>query len=173
MEIRVVTGREAAETGLAERIIALDRANMRAVFDAAGIAFPEEKRRKGLPQGTLVIAFDGGEIAGYVEYLRSWRDPANLYIGSIQIAKRHRGGRLMLRLLGELRRLVAAEDFRAFETSVQKANVPAVRLYRKLGFILHPNPDNAASWIATAGRELLAESPAIALLERLSRRPPA
>jgi ribosomal protein S18 acetylase RimI-like enzyme len=167
MEIRIVAGREAVESGLAERIIALDRANMRAVFDAAAIGFPQEKRRKGLAEATLVIAFDGDEIAGYIEFLRSWRDPANLYIGSIQIERRHRGGRLMLRLLDELRRLVAGEDFRAFETSVQKANAPAVRLYRKLGFTLHPNPDNEASWIATAGRELLTDSPVVPILDRM------
>ena len=169
MEIRTLTGREAIASGLAERILDLDRANMRAVFDAAGIDFPEEKRRRGMGGSTLIVAFDGESVAGYVEFQRSWRDPANLYIGSIQVDQRHRGGRLMLRLLDQLRRLVATEDFRGFETSVQKVNAPAVRMYRKIGFTLEPNPENDASWIAKAGRDLLTRSPVIPLLERWSR----
>ncbi|HSU14353.1 GNAT family N-acetyltransferase [Longimicrobium sp.] len=172
MEIRTLTGREAIESGLAERILDLDRANMREVFDAAGIDFPEEKRRRGLGESTLIVAFDGESVAGYLGFQRSWRDPANLYIGSIQIEPRHRGGRLMLRLLDELRRRVADEDFARLETGVQKANTAAVRMYRKIGFTLEPNPENEASWIATAGRDLLTRSPVIAMLDRWSRRAP-
>jgi len=38
----------------------------------------------------IVIAFDGDEIAGYIEYLLTWRDPANLSIGSEADAYRRR-----------------------------------------------------------------------------------
>ena len=168
MELKVFKGREAIESGLGERIIAFDRENMRPVFEKAGIEFPEEKRRRGLlSDPTFVVAFDGGEIAGYVEYLRSWNDPDYIYVGSIQIAPPYRNTRLILRLLGEFRTRVAAEDFRGFETSVQKANTHAVKMYRKIGFELEDNPANEASFVARAGRDLLETSPIIPLLDRL------
>lgn len=140
---------------------------MRPVWEAAGMEYPEESRRRGLlSDPTFVVAFDGRDLAGYVEYLRSWNDPRLIYVGSIQIDERHRHTGLLLRLLEEFRTLVSPEDFDGFEASVQKVNTRAVELYRRLGFTLEQNPRNELSWTARAGRELLTDSPAAALLDR-------
>jgi ribosomal protein S18 acetylase RimI-like enzyme len=171
LELKILKGRELIESGLAEEIIELDRRNMRPVFERAGIEFPEEKRRRGLRSDpTFIVAFDGGAVAGYIEYLRSWNDPNYIYVGSVQIEKRYRNAGLILALFDELRSLVAGEDFVGFETNVQKANTAAVKMYRKIGFSLEENPDNEASWSARAGRELLKDSPVVALLDRWRER---
>ena len=167
MELKVFRGKQVPDSGLAERIIEFDKKNMQPVFEKAGLEFPEEKRRRGLHSDpTFIIAFDGESIAGYIEYLRSWNDPAYIYIGSIQIESSHRNTRLILMLFDKFRDLVSTEDFRGFETNVQKANTVAVQMYRKLGFSLEENPRNAASWVARAGKELLTESPIITLLDK-------
>ncbi len=167
MELRVFKGREVTESGLGERIIEFDKRNMRAVWERAGIEFPEENRHQGLMSNPMfIVAFDGEAIAGYAEYLRSWNDPEYIYIGSIQIAERYRNTRLILRLLSELRALILKEEFVGLETSVQKTNSLAVRMYRKIGFKLEENPRNPASWIGRAGREILTDSPVIALITR-------
>ncbi|HEX8145678.1 MAG TPA: GNAT family N-acetyltransferase [Pyrinomonadaceae bacterium] len=166
-EVRILRGREVFDAGLVEKIVEFDKRNMRHVWERAGMEYPEENRRKGLESGpTFVIAFDGPDIAGYVEYLRSWNDPRYIYVGSLQIDEGHRGSSLILRLLDGFRTLVAGEDFEGFETSVQKANTRAAGLYRRLGFRLEPNPRNELSWLAKAGRELLTDSPVVPLLDR-------
>ena len=161
-----MSGQQVLDSGLVGAIIALDRKNMLPVFEKAGIDFPEAKRLKGLHSNpTFVVAFDGPTLAGYLEYLRSWNDPDYVYVGSVQIEGRYRRGGLLLRLLDEFRKLVASEDFKGFETNVQKVNAPAVRLFRKIGFMLEENPRNDASWVAKAGRELLTDSPILPLLD--------
>ena len=171
LEVRILRGREVFDAGLVEQIVEFDRRNMRHVWERAGMEYPEENRRKGLQSDpTFVIAFDGQGVAGYVEYLRSWRDPRYIYVGSLQIDERHRRTGLILRLLDEFRTLVVGEDFLGFETSVQKANTSAVELYRRLGFRLEPNPRNELSWLAKAGRELLDDSPVVPLLNRWRER---
>jgi len=170
-EVRILRGREAFDAGLVERIAGFDKRNMRHVWERAGMEYPEVNRRKGFESGpTFVIAFEGAEVAGYVEYLRSWNDPRHIYVGSLQIDERHRHSSLILRLLDEFRNLVASEDFEGFEASVQKANTSAVGLYRRLGFRLEPNPRNGHSWLAKAGRELLDDSPVVPLLDRWRER---
>lgn len=137
------------------------------LFEKAGIEFPSEKRLKGFHSGpTFVVAFDGPTLAGYLEYLRSWNDPEYIYVGSVQIECRYRRGGLLPRLFDEFLRLVASEDFKGFETNVQKANTSAVRLYRKIGFRLEENPNNEASLVGRAGRELLYDSPVLPTLDR-------
>ena len=122
-EVRVYRGREVFDAGLAGRVVEFDRRNMRRVWERAGMEFPEANRRKGLEGGpTFVVAFEGREIAGYVEYLRSWNDPRYIYVGSLQIDERHRHSTLILRLLDEFRSLASrsstagARDSRAAET---------------------------------------------------------
>lgn len=171
MELRIFKGRQLIDSGLAEQIIEFDKKNMRTVWEKAGMEFPEEKRRKGLESNpTFIVAFDEQAIAGYIEYLRSWNDPDYIYVGSIQIAERHRNTRLILKLLDAFRSLASKEEFLGFETNVQKANTLAVRMYRKIGFTLEENPHNDASWLARAGRELLTTSPIIPLIDKCRER---
>ena len=167
MELRILKGRQLLDTALAQQIIELDRRNMQSTLDQAGIEFPEEKRRKGLESdATFIIAFDNETIAGYLDYLRSWTNPDYIYIGSVQIAKRYRGTGLLLTLLDQLRNSLASEEFVGLETNVQKVNVAAARLYRKIGFRLENNPRNDASWVARPGKEVLTESPVVTLIDR-------
>jgi hypothetical protein len=44
------------------------------------------------------------------------------------------------------------------------------KLYHKIGFALEDNPGNAASWTARAGKELLTDSPIVALIENWQKR---
>lgn len=154
-----------------ERIIEFDRRNMQYTLEQAGIAFPEDNRRKSFQSGpTLIIAFDGNDIAGYVQYLRSWNDRRYIYIGSFQIQEAYRHTKLILQLMDKFIETVSSEDFAGFETNVQKVNTAAAEMYRKLGFQLKDNPRNEASWIATAGPELLHESPIIPIIQRWRNR---
>jgi ribosomal protein S18 acetylase RimI-like enzyme len=173
VELRILKGRQVIDSGLAEQIIEFDKKNMQSVFEKAGIEFPEEKKRKGLQSNpTFIIALDGQAIAGYLQYLRSWNDPNYIYIGSVQIEKRYRNTRLILKLLDKFRTLVAEEDFLGFETNVQKANSLAVKMYQKIGFKLEKNPNNEASWVARAGKELLKDSPIIPLIAKWRKEEP-
>jgi ribosomal protein S18 acetylase RimI-like enzyme len=173
VELRILKGRQVIDSGLAEQIIEFDKKNMQSVFEKAGIEFPEEKKRKGLQSNpTFIIALDGQAIAGYLQYLRSWNDPNYIYIGSVQIEKRYRNTRLILKLLDKFRTLVAEEDFLGFETNVQKANSLAVKMYQKIGFKLEKNPNNEASWVARAGKELLKDSPIISLIDKWRKEEP-
>lgn len=151
-----------------ERIIEFDKLNMKPILESAGIAFPEEKRRKDFKSNpTFIVAFDGnGAIASYLEYLKSWRDPNYIYVASVQIAKKHRNSGLLIELLDEFRFAVSGEKFTGFETNVQKTNSSAVKLYRKIGFKLEENPNNDASWLARADRSLLETSPVIPLIKK-------
>ena len=165
LEIKVFSG--PVDDLLAERIIDFDRQCMQTTLDQSGIAFPEENRRKSLQSNpTLIVAFAGDEIAGYIEYLRSWNDPRYIYISSFQIRDMYRHTTLLLALIDRFREAVSGEEFLGFETNVQKVNRPAVEMYRKVGFQLTENPRNEASWIATAGPELLTQSPIIPIIEK-------
>ena len=166
MKLKILTGQQLIDSDLVEQIIDLDRKNMQPILDEAGIEFPREKRLKGLQTATFVIAFDGQTIAGYLEYLRSWNNPDYIYVGSVQIEKRYRGRGLLLAFFDQFRKLVATEEFAGFETSVQKVNKDAVKLYQKIGFKLEKNPSNDASWLARAGKELLIESPIVTLIDK-------
>ena len=167
MELRILKAAELVDSNLGDQILDLDRRNMQSILDQAGIEFPEQKRRKGLQSdATFIIAFDDDAIAGYLDYLRSWTNPDYIYIGSVQIEKRHRGTSLLMMLLDRFRMLVAGEDFAGFETNVQKANMTAAKLYQKIGFTLESNPSNDASWIARANKDVLTKSPIMTIIDR-------
>jgi hypothetical protein len=167
VRIEILNGKQIIDSGLAERIIVFDKLNMKPVFERAGMAFPEVKRRKGLQSNpTFIIAFEGDAIAGYIEYLRSWNDPNYIYVGSIQIAEKHRNTRLILKLLDRFRTTVSSENFTGFETNVQKTNSLAVRMYQKIGFKIQENPSNTASWLVRADKDLLETSPIVPLVNK-------
>ena len=170
LEIKILR-EESIDDGLAQRIIELDRQNMRTTLEQAGLDFPEENRRKGFQRNpTLIVAFEGDDIVGYVEYVRSWNDPRYIYLSSLQILPKHRHTKLILQLMDKLIDALRGEDFMGFETNVQKVNTSVVELCRKAGFQLTPNPRNEASWLATAGPELLQQSPLITLINKWKRK---
>ena len=170
LETKVFTG-DSIDEQLAQRIIEVDRQNMQTTLDQAGIAFPEENRRKGFQSNsTLIVGFQGNEIAGYVQYLRSWNDERYIYISSFQIIEKYRHTKLILQLIDKFVETVRDEDFVGFETNVQKVNTTAVEMYRKIGFQLTQNPRNEASWTATAGPELLSQSPILPLVKKWRNR---
>jgi hypothetical protein len=167
VRIEILKGKQIFDSGLAERIIEFDRMNMQPIFEKAGIAFPEEKRRQGLQSNpTFIIAFEADAIAGYIEYLWSWNNPNYIYVGSVQIAEKYRNARLILKLFNEFRSAVSGENFVGFETNVQKTNLLAVKMYQKIGFNLQENPNNQASWLARADKDLLETSPIIPLIKK-------
>src|SRR5215210_2977943 len=99
VRVEILKGQQIIDSGFAEQITEFDKRNMKPVFEKAGIDFPEEKRRKGMPKATFIIALDGESIAGYIEYSRSWNDPDYIYVGSIQIDKKYRNTKLILELI--------------------------------------------------------------------------
>ena len=166
-EIKVFRGQQLLDSDLPKRIVEFDKRNMAGPIEAVGSVFPEENRLKTFRSNpTLIVAFRGERIAGYIEYLRSWNDARYIYVSSLQIAKEFRNSRLLLELIDKFRDVVQQESFIGFEASVQKVNLPAVELYRKFGFALTQNPRNEASLIATAGPEVLLQSPIIKLFEK-------
>ncbi len=167
MKLRVLKNQLGFDSDFIEQIIEFDKANMQSVLEEAGIDFPEENRRRGFENNpTFIIAANGGKIIGYLEYTRSWNDADYIYISSIQIDKKYRNSRLILRLIDEFAKLAEKEDFKGFETNVQKNNLPVVELYRKIGFEFRENPENNASWLLKAEREILRESPIVPMLEK-------
>ncbi|CAN5710020.1 hypothetical protein BH09MYX1_BH09MYX1_02170 [soil metagenome] len=96
------------------------------MFEELGRAFPEERRRKGLfgPTTELIVAFDDGELAGYLEFCRDWTDDRDVYLSSVQIAERHRGGMLFGALIREAHRVLRERTFRKLTSNVQSARTP-------------------------------------------------
>src|SRR5262245_59956701 len=107
VEIKIISGQTALETGLAEQILEFDKRNMYEILEQAGIPFPEEKRRKSFEiDPTFIIAFNNDAIAGYLEYCRNWENKNEIYISSLQIDHVYRGGTLLLKLLFSARELL-------------------------------------------------------------------
>jgi ribosomal protein S18 acetylase RimI-like enzyme len=171
MKLRVLKGERVFEADFIEAILELDKANMQAIMDDSGIEFPEANRRAGFKnKPTFIVAETRGGIAGYLEYTRSWTDAGLIYLSSMQIAEKYRHSKLLLRLIDKFIETVEAENFKGFETNVQKNNRPAVKLYRKIGFRFEENPRRAASWRLTADRRILSESPVRDLIDRWRKR---
>ncbi|MDH5633289.1 MAG: GNAT family N-acetyltransferase [Gammaproteobacteria bacterium] len=95
----------------------------------------ENLRRKGLASHpTIITAWQESELAGYLEYCRSWDNKRDIYIASLQILPPYRGGCLLVKLLRQARTLLMCESFDRLVTEVQATNQQALRLYQKLGF---------------------------------------
>ena len=165
--VTTLTTQEVVSQRLHDAIVDLDRRNMADVFAAAGIPFPEEKRRKGFEvEGVFFIAFDAnGRILGYLQFCRDWECSADMYVSSIQVGPEHRNGALFRQLMAHGVRWLRQHPFRQLKTHVQKSNRSAVDLYHRLGFTFLDNPKSDKSFILTADPSIL-ESP---FAKRLAR----
>lgn len=170
-DVLVLTGPELEAGGWIDRLLALDRANMRSVLSGAGLEFPEERRRAGLahPGTTAVLLLRGGELAGYVDFTRDRRDPADLYVASLQLAESTRGTAAFGVLLGAALDVVRRLPFRRLTTSVQTTNPSVLALARRLGFAVAPLPDRPSAGV-TADRGWLDSPEVRRLAKALARR---
>lgn len=143
---------------LVERILRLDRINMTPMFTALGREFPAALVRKGLlgPTTELLVAFDGDDIAGYVELCRDWNDAEDIYLVSIQIARAHQGGALFRQLVRELTRVLKTKSFRRLTSNVQSTNPRMLGIFRRLGFTLSPSKTSTGTFDASATLDQLA-----------------
>lgn len=163
----MLDGAELQAGGWIPRILALDRANLADVLTAAGLDFPEDRRRAGLadPDAVAILLLRAGELAGYVHLSRDWNDPADLYVASLQLAPAYRGTTAFALLLAAAVEAAREIPFRRITANIQPANTPVLALARRLGLTLTPAADRPSVHV-TAGRAWL-ESPA---LRRLARR---
>ncbi|HEU4562282.1 MAG TPA: GNAT family N-acetyltransferase [Longimicrobium sp.] len=163
----LLNGADLDAGGWIPRILALDRANLGGVLESAGIAFPEERRRAGLadPEALAVILLRGGELAGYVHLAPDWRDRADLYVASLQLAAPYRGTTAFGLLFATACEAARVLPFRRITSNIQPTNAPMLALARRLGLTLTPLTDRPSVEVA-AGREWL-DSPAV---RRIARR---
>lgn len=167
IEIRKISGPDIFKSGLSEKIIEFDKVNMAEILSEAGLSFPEEKRRKGFENSpTFIVAWEGNRIIGYLEYCRSWDDIRDIYISSLQISPKHRGGTVLLTILDFARDVLMKEEFSKIVSGVQKNNGQAIRLYRKLGFFFQDNQANDKSFVVSATRDIFHSKAISELLEK-------
>lgn len=155
--ILIVKGESLKDSPLANKIIALDRKNMETILKAVGRDFPESQRRMTLfhPTNHIIIAQQGQEIVGYVDYCDDLVDPSDIYLSSIQIEASHRGGSLFKLLLSNLLIQLRLRTFETIKTHIQKSNSRMIAIAKKLGFTLEENPKNSATLTVFAKREIL------------------
>lgn len=162
----MLAGPELDAGGWIPRILALDRANLSDVLFAAGLDFPEERRRAGLAHADAVaiLLLRRGELAGYVHLSRDWSDPADLYVASLQLAPAYRGTTAFALLLAAACEAAREIPFRRVTSNIQPTNAPVLALARRLGLTLTPVADRPSIHV-TAAREWL-DSPVLCKLAR-------
>jgi ribosomal protein S18 acetylase RimI-like enzyme len=156
IKIEKISGSDIFQDRLDDKIIEFDKINMAEILGNARLPFPEEKRRKGFEDNsTFVVAWKENKIVAYLEYCRSWDNDKDIFISSLQILPEYRGSTVLLLILDYARDLLFSEKFDKIVSGVQKNNVHAVRLYKKLGFSIYDNPGNKQSLIVSAKKDIL------------------
>ena len=145
--VLLVKGVTLKHSPLADKIIALDRKNMKATLKAVGRDFPEERRRVTLfhPSNRMVIATKGQEVVGYADYCDDLTDPQDLYLSSIQIEAAHRCGPLFKLLLSTLLIDLKSRKFRIVKSQIQKSNPRMIAIAKKLRFVVEENPKSPST----------------------------
>src|SRR5215212_6321188 len=89
-----LSGPALAASGWIDPVLALERENLAPLLAATGQSFPEARRRAGLASAdaSTVLLLRGGALAGCVDFVRDWTDPADLYVASVQLRAAARGG---------------------------------------------------------------------------------
>ena len=168
LQIRTYNSDELSARQLDDQIVEFDKENMAPILAAKNMAFPEEKRRKGLENNaTFHIAFDEEErIVGYLQYGPDWNDKNAIYISSVQVAPSLRNTSLFARLVLTASEDLAGKSFSRLVTNVQRHNKIAIELYRRLGFTIDKANASETSFPVYADRSVLESE----LIRRLNRR---
>jgi len=134
-----------------DEILLLDQENMKPVFEKLGQEIPIERRKAAFdsPGIIIIVTDDAGILAGYLEYGPGWDDPKEIYLSSIQIAKKYQNGMLLLLLMRKAMRDGNFFCGQTIKTHVQKSNETAISLYKRLGFDVDESSDRNGTLMAT------------------------
>jgi len=147
MNIEIFDRQSIKNTPLFKNIIELDIDNMREVFEHSETGHPVEKRKKSFDYpGVLITAFVSDGLAGYLEYGPCWDNPDNIYISSIQIKPEYRNTKLFAELLRTAKKDLVRKNFKNIISAVQKTNFNAIKIFRKLGFLIEEKENNPKSY---------------------------
>lgn len=152
--LRKVDSRTLLKEKLDDLIISFDKRNMKDILQSTDIPDIEKKRRKSFKTDTFILAYNkDNELIAYLEYGPSWDSKADLFISSLQIEKKYRGGFLLARLILEAVKDVSERKFKRIIAGVQKNNKMAIKIYHKLGFNF--TDKNEKSFLVFADRNVL------------------
>ena len=147
MNIEIFDRQSIKDTPLLENIINLDIENMREVFEHSEMGHPIDKRKESFNfPGILIAAFAFDELAGYLEYGPGWDNPDDIYISSVQIKQKYRNTKLFAELLHTAKKDLERKNFKNIISAVQKTNINAIKIFRKLGFLIEDKENNQKSY---------------------------
>ena len=128
---RLIRQPELGSAQSVEDILALDRENMAEILALSGQPFPEEKVRAAItdPSAFAVMLYRADTFAGYAHFLRSWSDPNDLYVASLQIRSACRSSGALGVLLNGCLQVLRREHFQGIVSAVQTHNKHAIELY--------------------------------------------
>jgi ribosomal protein S18 acetylase RimI-like enzyme len=102
-------------------------------FDLPDASFDEYQRL--LPEGLSLGAYDADKLVGAaLAERRTWN--GSLFVHEFHVAEGYRGRGLGARLMDSLAERARAAGLRVLVCETQTTNVPAVRFYRRVGFML-------------------------------------
>ncbi|SEQ49161.1 Ribosomal protein S18 acetylase RimI [Lentzea xinjiangensis] len=101
-------------------------------------AYGEDLWRDRVEDGLKVVALDPGPVA----LVAATGKPEGLYLYSMWVRDSHRGRGIGEALVGTVLAWAAEEGWRIVRLRVWEDNLPARRLYRKLGFVEAEEPEH-------------------------------
>jgi len=168
--VESLSGPALAADGWIEPVLALERENLAPLLAATGQPFPEARRRTGLASAdAAVLLLRDGVLIGFIDFVRDWNDPADLYVASVQLRAAARGSPALGVLLAAGFEAVGRMKWRRLTANVHPSNHPALRLAGRLGFRRTAAPGRSSVGLAL-GREALAASPFARLAAALAAR---
>jgi len=118
----------------------VDKKDLDRIYEIELKCFPRDAYPKSLLSYYLFLAGDtsfvievNGRVVGYIIVLIRWRNLGHILSLAIDPKYRGRGlGRLLLK--EAIERIKREKEIKVFRLEVRASNVPAIRLYRSLGF---------------------------------------
>jgi ribosomal protein S18 acetylase RimI-like enzyme len=155
LTIKIYNRQSLKDSELIEQIINLDLINMQEIMQRSEIEHPIEKRMKGFEYpGVIIAAFDHDKnLAGYLEYGLDWHSSDDIYIASVQIKQKYRNTKLFADLLLAAKEDLQKKNFNNIISHVQKTNINAIKLFRKLGFSIEEREDKPKSYRLIADKD--------------------
>ena len=113
-------------------------------FDTMSFEFSEKylaSLKEVFLKGFQFFAEDSGQLAGYIASIESKRWPESLEIIELFVSQKYQGVGVGTRLVNKVIQIAKEFQKSAIVVQTEKENIPAQRLYEKLGFEKADNPN--------------------------------